>query len=530
MLRPNHAPLLPDSSTGQLADAQAPLRSRFHDVLWAAGVLLIVVMAVFQVYDVLRRLEIVVETEQHRFLNLVRALGEQTANTLQTVDVLLREAVEDSSAPRLHRDSGAIEARLRARIAGLPQIVSLTIEQVGARSVSAYCSGCAGAGRGAAWRQCRQGPADARPVHLRLAATGRPGAGHDRSSSPRRGQGRRDAGCCRRGLEPRLFPAPVFRHRPRAGQRGHPVSRRRRRNRTFSRAAPGRRGGGRGSAAARPAFAGPRSGNDASGPDRRARADLRRAAGAGLWPGVGASVEKSAVLAPWYVQAMHSAVRTTLLCLSVALLMWLVLRQLRRRERAEQRLLVQTALLDELFESAPEAIVMVDRQQRVTRVNREFTAMFGYSAEEAQGRTLDELIVPQDSAGVVAGALPGCAGEHTAAETERVRKDGSRLHVSMLAAPILTGAGPDRELCDLPRHHRAQAGGGRACQAGVEAAPGREAGGDRDHGRRDRARLRQRPHARSSATATWPFRPPHPEARCGVTSSASWRRRTAPRR
>ena len=69
------------------------------------------------------------ETEQHRFLNLVRALGEQTANTLQTVDVLLREAVEDGSQSRLHRDSGAIEARLRARIAGLPQIVSLTIEQ-----------------------------------------------------------------------------------------------------------------------------------------------------------------------------------------------------------------------------------------------------------------------------------------------------------------------------------------------------------------------------------------------------------------
>ena len=75
---------------------------------------------------------------------------------------------------------------------------------------------------------------------------------------------------------------------------------------------------------------------------------------------VSVAVDRAAVLEPWNIQAMHSAVRTTLLCLSVLLLMWLVLRQLRRREQAEERLRVQTALLDELFESAPEAIVMLD--------------------------------------------------------------------------------------------------------------------------------------------------------------------------
>jgi PAS domain S-box-containing protein len=111
---------------------------------------------------------------------------------------------------------------------------------------------------------------------------------------------------------------------------------------------------------------------------------------------VGASVQKAAVLEAWYVQAMHSAVRTSILCLSVMLLMWLVLRELRRREQAEEGLRVQTALLDELFESAPEAIVMLDLQERVTRVNREFTRMFGYAAAEAQGRPLGRLIVPDD--------------------------------------------------------------------------------------------------------------------------------------
>ncbi len=91
----------------------------------------------------------------------------------------------------------------------------------------------------------------------------------------------------------------------------------------------------------------------------------------------------------WRTQAVHSAVRTGLLCLTVVLLIGLVVRQLRRRERAEEQLRVQTALLDELFESAPEAIVMLDLDERVTRVNREFTRLFSYTADEARGRPLE---------------------------------------------------------------------------------------------------------------------------------------------
>lgn len=136
MLCPDQSSLLANSDGGQLGDSTPPHGSRFHTVLWAAGIMLIVVMAGFQVYDILRRLEIVVETEQHRFLNLVRVLGEQTANTLQTADVLLREAVEDGSPSRLRRDGGALDARLRARIAGLPQIVSLSIESAAAHNVA----------------------------------------------------------------------------------------------------------------------------------------------------------------------------------------------------------------------------------------------------------------------------------------------------------------------------------------------------------------------------------------------------------
>src|SRR6185436_11398088 len=111
---------------------------------------------------------------------------------------------------------------------------------------------------------------------------------------------------------------------------------------------------------------------------------------------IGVSVERSALLESWQEQVLHSTVRTTLLCLSIVALVLLVVRHLRRSERAEAQLRVQTALLDELFESAPEAIVMLDLDQRVTRVNREFTRMFGYSGEQIRGQALDALIVPSE--------------------------------------------------------------------------------------------------------------------------------------
>ena len=396
MLRPDHSQLLPDSGAPPLGGGQPRHRSRFHDVLWAAGILLIVVMAAFQVYDVLRRLEIVVETEQHRFLNLVRALGEQTANTLQTVDVLLREAVDDGSLARLQRDSGAIEARLRARIAGLPQIVSLTIEQVGTRSVAltaldaqALASSQRGGNGGKvppmpglyiydSPQRAGQGPgtiAVARSVHGKNGEVLGMAVADVSLEYFQRFYSGLDLGP---GSAVTLF-------RVGGGAIAHfPAQRRAEEVAAEVALLQGLLAPGRAAVAMLP---GPADG-------RERIFAVQPVPGFGL--AVGASVEKAAVLAPWYVQAMHSAVRTTLLCLSVALLMWLVLRQLRSRERAEQRLLVQTALLDELFESAPEAIVMVDRQQRVTRVNREFTTMFGYSAEESQGRTLEELIVPED--------------------------------------------------------------------------------------------------------------------------------------
>src|ERR1041385_3135718 len=53
------------------------------------------------------------------------------------------------------------------------------------------------------------------------------------------------------------------------------------------------------------------------------------------------------------------------------------------------------ALLDSLIEQAPEAAVLMGADQRVVRVNRAFSDLFGYTLGEVAGRRLNDLIVPQ---------------------------------------------------------------------------------------------------------------------------------------
>src|SRR5499425_158138 len=120
----------------------------------------------------------------------------------------------------------------------------------------------------------------------------------------------------------------------------------------------------------------------------------------------------------------------------------MVLRTRGERERAEKELRKQTAYLDELFELAPEAIVLRDVHNRAVRINRDFTRLFGYTSEEFVGRPFAELITPDELRGE--GERYGYLldrGQRVEAETIRQRKDGSRLHVSFVAAPVSISGG-----------------------------------------------------------------------------------------
>ena len=114
----------------------------------------------------------------------------------------------------------------------------------------------------------------------------------------------------------------------------------------------------------------------------------------------------------------------------------------REQKRSEEELQKQKAHFENLFELAPEAIVLRDVENRVLRANREFTNLFGFSVEEALGRNLSDLIVPDghwEESEQLREALK--RGERVNAELVRKRKDGRRLFVSFVAAPVVVNGG-----------------------------------------------------------------------------------------
>jgi PAS domain S-box-containing protein len=107
---------------------------------------------------------------------------------------------------------------------------------------------------------------------------------------------------------------------------------------------------------------------------------------------------------------------------------------------ANEELRRQKEQLDELFELSPDAVILTDDDFRVLRVNKEFTRMFGYTAEEVAGQWLPELIVPEElRAESQKNRDRLISGNRVELETIRQRKDGVRFDVSVVARGISLG-------------------------------------------------------------------------------------------
>jgi formate hydrogenlyase transcriptional activator len=85
----------------------------------------------------------------------------------------------------------------------------------------------------------------------------------------------------------------------------------------------------------------------------------------------------------------------------------------------------------------PEAIVLLDTGDRILQVNPEFTRVFGYAQEEACGHLIQELIVPEELLTEVKEyGRRALRGESLNYEAVRKRKDGTRVHVSVVSGPV----------------------------------------------------------------------------------------------
>jgi PAS domain S-box-containing protein len=100
----------------------------------------------------------------------------------------------------------------------------------------------------------------------------------------------------------------------------------------------------------------------------------------------------------------------------------------------------QTKRFQPVLEISPNAFVVTDLQTKVVAWNPAAERLFGYSAEEAVGRRVDDLIASTEELRPDAAAI----SERTSRDhdriytiTRRVRNDGSVVDVELLATPLL---------------------------------------------------------------------------------------------
>jgi diguanylate cyclase (GGDEF)-like protein/PAS domain S-box-containing protein len=97
----------------------------------------------------------------------------------------------------------------------------------------------------------------------------------------------------------------------------------------------------------------------------------------------------------------------------------------------------KTRLMEDVLASIPEAVA-IEHGGHVLYTNPAFTRMFGYSAEEAGGESLRELIVPAERLSELATLMQGVNDRgRVTVETVRRNKAGERVEVNLQMAPLL---------------------------------------------------------------------------------------------
>jgi PAS domain S-box-containing protein len=138
----------------------------------------------------------------------------------------------------------------------------------------------------------------------------------------------------------------------------------------------------------------------------------------------------------------------------------------------EERLRRQTEGFGPVLEISPTAIVITDLDNRIAAWNPAAERVFGYTAHEATGQDLDDLVAMTDVLHDEAEEFRRrvAASEHVQTFTRRTRKDGSIIDVELLAAPIVTDGEPVGTFAiyhDITDVHRQQ----RFFEALLEVSP-----------------------------------------------------------
>ncbi len=114
-----------------------------------------------------------------------------------------------------------------------------------------------------------------------------------------------------------------------------------------------------------------------------------------------------------------------------------IVRDITEQKKAKEKLQRSEALFRKLFLKAPGAMVMIDPNNRVQKVNKSFEDLFGYAEEELLGKDIDQIIVGDKNDQIIP-RMPDKGFEKDKFYTDIVRysKSGKQLTLMLGAIPV----------------------------------------------------------------------------------------------
>ncbi len=115
-----------------------------------------------------------------------------------------------------------------------------------------------------------------------------------------------------------------------------------------------------------------------------------------------------------------------------------VVTDISKQKEYENQIIREKAFLEHLYNSTPAAIAITSPSGIISKINREFTNLFGYTLEEAVNNNINDLVVPEDLK-EEARRIDNLASlnQKEVRQTLRKKKNGNKIHVTLVATAIV---------------------------------------------------------------------------------------------
>ncbi|WP_372751707.1 PAS domain S-box protein [Labilibaculum sp.] len=112
--------------------------------------------------------------------------------------------------------------------------------------------------------------------------------------------------------------------------------------------------------------------------------------------------------------------------------------EIRKNKETANQLRVQKSFFENLFDHSPDAILILDNEDKVLRANQEFLHLFEYSLEEIIDQKINDFIIPERYKNEQVISLKNLAADSSVdVTTIRQTKLGKQIHVQLRGKPIV---------------------------------------------------------------------------------------------